>query len=468
MSEDNQVSRSLCYLPPQLYFLLKSKLYFYHTRHCEAYFHNRPRLSFIYLKLYTARMPSDTYYPPSDLINIDHLPIIRNHLCISLSNPTLVTTELLTLRQVAHQRKQKEAVNSNYQLGTNAMRFLTKIRSFCTISFGKHGSLSANGAPPACISLSDLTLGTSEVFSLPQVARQCKQEAMNSNYRPGETAMRYLTKICTIACRKPGFPPPNCVQPSYNFLSDAPETIIIIHSVSSLATTDADDTFVTADEYIHVPNLAPLASEVVREELYIRGYLKRPDKDSRFLRQPRCIVIPRLLQVLHDRWPKQVAAIPVSPKSPQHLSPQAIGRRGGLTVAKALKSANIEENPLTPILTRSSPSDQSIYWSCKSPQTALNSSPSPLAQETSMSTTQFCDFCEHSYITLHTTPPSSPELAGLSEKDVLDTTSPFSEAALWSLAPRVALMKAKHSSMEVDARSFQRLRYGEVCHHILV
>ncbi|KAG1881066.1 hypothetical protein F4604DRAFT_1746195 [Suillus subluteus] len=333
MSEDNQVSQSLCYLPPQLYSLLKSKLYFYHTRHCEAYFHNRPRLSFIYLKLYT-RMPSDTYYPPSDLINIDHPPIIRNHLCISLSNPTLVTTELLTLRQVAHQRKQKEAVNSNYQLGTNAMRFLTKIRSFCTISFGKHGSLSANGAPPACISLSDLTLGTTEVFSLPQVARQCKQEAMNSNYRPGETAMRYLM---TIAFRKPGSLSPNCAQPSYNFLSDAPETIIIIHSVSSLATTDADDTFVTADEYIHVPNLAPLASEVVREELYIRGYLKRPDKDSRFLRQPRRIVILRLLQVLHDCWPKQVAAVPISPKSPQHPSPQAIGRRGGLTVAKALK-----------------------------------------------------------------------------------------------------------------------------------
>lgn len=43
----------------------------------------------------------------------------------------------------------------------------------------------------------------------------------------------------------------------------------------------------------------------------------------------------------------------------------------------------------------------------------------------------------------------------------------FSEAALRSLAPRVALMKAKCSRMEVDARSFQRLRYGEVGDHHL-
>lgn len=42
-----------------------------------------------------------------------------------------------------------------------------------------------------------------------------------------------------------------------------------------------------------------------------------------------------------------------------------------------------------------------------------------------------------------------------------------SEVALRSLAPRVALMKAKCSRVEVDARSFQRLRYGEVDDHRL-
>lgn len=289
---------------------------------------------------------------------------------------------------------------------------------------------------------------------------------MNSNCRSGETAIRYLTKIWTVAFGKPGFFSTNCAQPSYTFPPDAPETVITIHSLSSLATTDADDTFVTADELIHVFNLAPLASEVIKEELYIRGYLKRPDQDNRFLRKPRCIVVPLPLQVLRDRWPKQVVAVPVSSKSPQHSSPQAIGRRGGLAIVEVLKSANIEENPRTP--TRSSPSDQSIYWSCKSPQMAFDSSPSPLVQESPMSTTQLCDFCEYSYVTLHTTPPSSPELAGINEKNVLDTMSSFSEAALRSLAPRVASMKAKRSCMEVNARSFQRLRYGEVCRHNLV
>ncbi|KAG2137615.1 uncharacterized protein EDB93DRAFT_1253621 [Suillus bovinus] len=417
-------------------------------------------------------MPSDTYYPHGGIININYPPIIHNQLCISPSDPTLVTMELSNSRRAAHQ---EEAVNSNHQPGTNAMRFLAKIRSLCTISFGKHGSLPANGSSLACISLYDSTLGTTEVFTLPQVARQRKQEeAMNSNHRPGETAMRYryLTRICTILFGKPGPLSTNCVRPSHNFLSDVLEATITIHSLSSLATTDADadDTFVTADELIHVSDLAPLASEVVKEELYIRGYLKRPNQGNPFLCKPQYFVVPRLLQVLHDRWPKQVAVIPVSSKNPQHPSPRAIGRRGGLTVAEALKSANIEENPRTPAPTRSSSSNQSIYWSCQSPQTAIDSSTSPFVQESTMSTPQFCDFCEYSYITSHTTPPSSPELAGLNEneKDVLGTTSSFSEAILRSLAPRVALMKAKSSYMEVDARSFQRLRYGEVCHHHLV
>lgn len=411
-------------------------------------------------------MPSDAYCPPGGLIN--HPPI-HNQLCISLSDPTPVTTKLLNLHQVAHQRKQEEAVNSKYQPSTNAMRFLTKIRSFCTISFGTHRSLSANSSSPACISLYDSTLGTTEVFTLPQVARQCKQEeAIDSNHRPGVTPMQYLTKICTSAFWKLGSLSTNCDQPSYNFLSDALETIITMHSFSSLATTDADDTFVTADDFIHVSNLSPLASEVVREELYIRGYLKRPKQGNRFFRHPRCIVVPRLLQVLHDRWPKQVAAVPVSSKNPQHPSPRAIGRRGGLTVAEALKSTNIEKNPHTPTPTRSSSSDQSIYWSCQSPQTAIDSSLYPFVQESPTSTIQFCDFCEYSYITSHTTPPSSPELAGdENEKDVLGMMNSFSEAALRSLAPRVALMKAKCPHIEVDARSFQRLRYGEVGDHHL-
>jgi hypothetical protein len=190
-------------------------------------------------------MPSDPHYPPGGISDINHPPITHNQLCISLPDPTLVTTELLTLHQVTHQRKQEEAVSLNYQPGTKATRFLAKIRSLCTISYGKHGSFFATCAPPARISLTDSTIGTTKVFTLPQVARQHKEkEPMNSNYRPGEAAMRYFTKVCTIASGKST----NCAQTSYDCLSDALETITTIHSISLLATTDADDTFITADE----------------------------------------------------------------------------------------------------------------------------------------------------------------------------------------------------------------------------
>ncbi|KAG1725767.1 hypothetical protein EDB19DRAFT_1833707 [Suillus lakei] len=363
-------------------------------------------------------MPSDTYYPPDGLSNTNRPPITHSQLCISLSGSIITTAEGLTLRKML-QRKQEQVMNPNYRPGKTAMRYLTKIRLSCTIAFAKSGSLSANCPPPACIPLSNSIIATTEALTLHQMVRQRKNEqVMNSNHRPGKTAMRYLTKIrsfCTIAFAKPGSLSANCAPPSYAFLSGALETIMTIHSLSSLTTIDKD-TFFTADELIHVSNLPPLASEAVREELYIRGYLKRPDQDNRLLHQPRCIVIPRLLQVLRNRWPKQVATIHVSSRSSQHPSPQAIGRRGGLTVAEALKvqSANTEEDTRTP-----TPSDQSIYWSCKSPQTALDSSTSPFIQESPLSTAQSCDFCEYSYITSHTTPPSSPELAGLKEKSVL-------------------------------------------------
>ncbi|KAG2125310.1 hypothetical protein DEU56DRAFT_759347 [Suillus clintonianus] len=330
----------------------------------------------------SVRMPSDACYPPGNLSNTNHPPITHNQLCISLSEPTLAATEAIISHQMRRQRKQEQAMNSSHRPGKTAMRYLTKIRSFCTITFTKPVSL--------------------------------------------------------------------CAPPPHIFLSEALETI---HSLSSLAATDVDDT-------IHVSNLPLLASEAFREELYVRGYLERPDQDNRLLRRPWCIVRPRLLRVFHNRWPKQVTAVPVSSRSPQHPSPQAIGRRGGLTVAEALKSANIEGDPCTSTPTRPSPSNQSIYWSCKSPQTAPDSSTSPFVQESPLSTTQSCDFCESSDVSSHTTSPSSPELAVLNckEKSVLGT---ISEAALRSLAPRVALMKAKRSCMDVDARSFQRLRLND-------
>ncbi|KAG0709443.1 hypothetical protein DFH29DRAFT_231130 [Suillus ampliporus] len=365
-----------------------------------------------------ARMPSNTYYPPGGLSNANHPPITHNQLCISLSDPNLVAAEA-RLSKMACQREQQQAVNSIYQRDRDAR------------------TLKADGADRrAAEDLQDLRQGAHAKFDPLETLKSASQS------HDVKTVMRYLAKIrsvCTVAFGKPGSLSTGvCAPPSYVLLSDALETIKSIHSLK-LATSGADDTFFTVDEYIHVFNLPPLASEAFREELYILGYIKRPDQEDRPLRWPRRIFVPRLFRALYNRCRKQVAAVPVSSRSPQHQSPKAIGRRGGLTVAEALKSANIEEDPRAPTPARLSPTDQSIYWSCKSPQTSPDSSTSPSVQESPLSISQSCEFCEFSYVTSHTTPPSSPELAGLKEKGVLGTMSSFSEVALRSLAPRACV-----------------------------
>ncbi|KAG1734068.1 uncharacterized protein EDB91DRAFT_620462 [Suillus paluster] len=217
-------------------------------------------------------MPSSTYYPPGGLSNTNHPPITHNQLCISLSDPTLVAAEA-RLSQMARQRKQEQAANSIYQ--RRAAEDLQDLRQ------GAHAKFNPFGSPTSASQGNDV-----------------------------KTAMRYLAKIksvCTVTFRKPRYLSTGvCAPPSYIFLYDALETIRSTHSLNSLATSGVDDTFFTVDEYIHVSNLPPLASEAFREELYIRGYLKRPDQDDRPLRWPRCIFVPRLFRVLHNRCSKQV------------------------------------------------------------------------------------------------------------------------------------------------------------------
>ncbi|OAX39599.1 hypothetical protein K503DRAFT_769344 [Rhizopogon vinicolor AM-OR11-026] len=139
--------------------------------------------------------------------------------------------------------------------------------------------------------------------------------------------------------------------------------------------------------------------------------------------------------------------------------------------ASLSNSATIEDPRIPGTPTKPSFGDRPIYWSCQSPPTTPDSSVPPSVQESPLSASSSGDLREFSYATSYTIPPSSPELADLKKKDVLGklgTMSSISEAALWSLAPRVAVMNVKRPCVELDARSFPRLWYAEVCHHRLV
>ncbi|OJA13097.1 hypothetical protein AZE42_09328 [Rhizopogon vesiculosus] len=337
-----------------------------------------------------------------------------------------------------------------------------------------------------------------------------------------KTGIRYLARIRSfyaVTFGKPDLLSASIyAPPSYILLSDMLDTITNTRSLISLATSDSDDTVHTVNDTIRVSSLLPLASEAFREELYIRGYLKRPDHENRFLRWLRrtflrwlrYTFVPWVLRVVHNYRPKQVTVVDsAASRYPRHPSPKALGRRGGLAVVDALKvqSGKVEGDPRTPtppttsnssaprsikesplsaslsnsatiedplILgtpTRLSFSDRSIYWSCQSPPTTPDSSVSPSVQESRLSASSSGDLREFSYATSYTTPPSSPELADLEKNDVLGKLgmmSSISETALRSLAPRVTMMNVKRPRVELDARSFPRLWYAEVCHHRLV
>jgi hypothetical protein len=139
----------------------------------------------------------------------------------------------------------------------------------------------------------------------------------------------------------------------------------------------------------------------------------------------------------------------------------------GIVLTSQEYSADIEDDPRVPAATRPPLSGQSVYWSCKSPPMTPDPSASPSVQESPLSACLSRDSRVFSYATSYTTLPSPRDFADLGRGDVQGTIGSISEAALQSLAPRVAMMDVKHSCVGLDARSYPRLWYAEVCHHCL-
>ncbi|KAF8448905.1 hypothetical protein L210DRAFT_3627548 [Boletus edulis BED1] len=152
----------------------------------------------------------------------------------------------------------------------------------------------------------------------------------------------------------------------------------------------------------HGPHLAPLASETFKEELYTRGYLKRPASRP-------ATVAPR----------KPTTGLMLL------MFPKVLGRRQGRKVAETLRAEQV--NKSCRVQTTSTPKDAvetagepNAHLSRKDTSTVASvtlRTPHADALEspgmdtaTSISISESFDLHEFSYITAFTTPPSSPSI----------------------------------------------------------
>ncbi|KAF9224045.1 hypothetical protein BS17DRAFT_880098 [Gyrodon lividus] len=137
----------------------------------------------------------------------------------------------------------------------------------------------------------------------------------------------------------------------------------------------------------YTPNLAPLASETFKEELYVRGYLKRPASQS------------------STTAPYKPSASPI-----RGVSPQVLGRRRGQRAAEQLKA--LQNSTMLPGRNSSlSEMDLTAYFSCASlPTQSSADMESPEMQIIALASSTTFDLYEFSYVTAFTTPPSSTDL----------------------------------------------------------
>ena len=150
------------------------------------------------------------------------------------------------------------------------------------------------------------------------------------------------------------------------------------------------------------PDLAPLASETLKEELYIRGYLKRPASRSAIPRKPRNNFTFMSRKVF----------------------PKVLGRRQGRKVAECLRAEQVNQvvvstHDRTPlIVSKDAAINPGSLLSENHLSTIASVTPrTPHADDldspemdTNTSTPESLDLHEFSYITAFTTPPSSPSI----------------------------------------------------------
>ncbi|KAG6381720.1 hypothetical protein JVT61DRAFT_324 [Boletus reticuloceps] len=138
----------------------------------------------------------------------------------------------------------------------------------------------------------------------------------------------------------------------------------------------------------HGPHLAPLASETFKEELYIRGYLKRPASRP-------ATVAPR----------KPTTGLMLL------MLPKVLGRCQGRKVAETLRAEQDAVETAGGPNAHLSRKDTSTVASVtlRTPHADVLESPG-MDTATSISISESFDLHEFSYITAFTTPPSSPSI----------------------------------------------------------
>ncbi|KAH7915260.1 hypothetical protein BJ138DRAFT_1142051, partial [Hygrophoropsis aurantiaca] len=170
--------------------------------------------------------------------------------------------------------------------------------------------------------------------------------------------------------------------------------------------------------------LPPLASEIVKTELYARGYMARPSVGHRAV--IRRWVRRQLHRHCHKLDVRDVAFI-ANETPEQHQWPPTLGRHRGLTVANELRTLMIHAS--VSWFEEPSNAEQSIYYSCTS--TSPSSIPMDEHMDNSESFSSTFDFEEFSYLSALTTPAHSPEVpqAANSEevKIILAPKSPSDE-----------------------------------------
>ncbi|KAF8835509.1 hypothetical protein BDN67DRAFT_425591 [Paxillus ammoniavirescens] len=335
-----------------------------------------------------ARPAGEFYFPPGGGTYHRHI-IPPDQLRISFSDPVLVAAEE-KLREITRLKEQipgNESVTDPTQgsletPGDSCSKFETSSRAVPSIFHIESGSISrASTDHPE-----GLTAIKYPVKRSPTTRTRRTIEGLKQCWR---TTVRTCPRSPKILVTR------SLILSAPNSSYEGPGTTAASMNANLLSTSER-----SSSEHIKcTPNLAPLASETFKEELYIRGYLRRPSN-----------------AISHDS-----DANPMFPNG--GVSPRVLGRRRGQIIAEQLR---VLQNPtMSPRLHSSvAEIDFSTYFSCVSlPTPSSAGMESPGMQTVTSASSATFDLNEFSYITAFTTPPSSPSMDLRSKK--FERTDPF-------------------------------------------
>ncbi|KAH7890879.1 hypothetical protein F5I97DRAFT_97692 [Phlebopus sp. FC_14] len=307
------------------------------------------------------------YFPPGG--RTDHHPDIPlEHLCISLSDPVLVAVEE-KLRGIAR-RKERERTQCPAACDTTAAEKLDV-----------RGQVGLSTVPPAtATAMTKVYSDNSDCVARNRIgARDAHAPSLLTVNSGQETKYlrRWWLLVVPTCLRDPSIDDVARYPALFSLDANLREANMATLLVDSL-TSSGDN---TNEERTCVPNLAPLASQMFKEELYRRRYLKRPT--------------PRM------------TTAPYRPNAGTVLtSIQVLGRQEGRVAVECLKAM---QDPIT----LPGENEHSTYYSCESiPISSIHAleSPDRLGDSALSTSATTFDLDEFSYITAYTAPSASPDV----------------------------------------------------------